>query len=115
MQSDKKTEAGRQPAPKIKTEDVRRARTILEKYRQGKQNLENRIIENEKWFRLRHWDTFPTKDGSRRRPASGGLFHALADKHADAMGNYPGPCGLRRAVALQPGGEQARRRDGQLP
>lgn len=98
MQSDKKTEAGRQPAPKIRTEDVRRARTILEKYRQGKQNLENRIIENEKWFRLRHWDTFPTKDGSRRRPASAWLFNALANKHADAMDNYPEPCVLPRAA-----------------
>lgn len=84
--------------PKIGAEDIRRARTILEKYRQGKVNLENRIIENEKWFRLRHWDTFVTKDKSRRCPASAWLFNALANKHADAMDNYPEPNVLPRAV-----------------
>ena len=36
--------------PKIGAQDIRRARTILEKYRQGKTNLEERIIENEKWL-----------------------------------------------------------------
>lgn len=84
--------------PKIGAQDIRRARTILEKYKQGKVNLENRIIENEKWFRLRHWETFETKDNTRRCPASAWLFNALANKHADAMDNYPDPSVLPRAA-----------------
>ena len=35
---------------------LRRARQDLNRYREGKANLERRVIENEQWYRLRHWE-----------------------------------------------------------
>ena len=35
---------------------VRDAYATLQKYKQGKKNLEQRIIENDLWYKLRHWE-----------------------------------------------------------
>ena len=40
---------------KIGQEEVRKAREIYNKYKEGKANLDKRIVENERWFRLQHW------------------------------------------------------------
>ena len=71
-------------------EQVREAAMILMRYRQGKSNLENRIVENEQWWKLRHWECMKTKD-KELTPTSAWLFNVLANKHADAMDNYPEP------------------------
>jgi len=71
----------------------------LKKYREGKINLENRIIENEQWWKLQHWEYMRTQqkdDGDRIQPTSAWLFNSLANKHADAMDNYPEPNVLPR-------------------
>lgn len=69
---------------------VKEAMEILQTYSQGKQNLSKRIIENEKWFKLQHWDVINgEKDENDLRPASGYLFNSLINKHADLMDNYP--------------------------
>ena len=88
----------------LTVDDVKRAQTTLETYRQGKVNLDRRIIENEKWYRLRHWETF-SGDRSRRHPSSAWLFNAIANKHADAMDNYPEPNVLPRAADDKPAAE----------
>ena len=80
----------------IGTDSIKRAGTLLEKYRQGKISLDQRIVESEKWYRLRHWDTF-SGDKTRAHPGSAWLFNAIANKHADAMDNYPEPNILPRA------------------
>ena len=36
--------------------DVKEARSILNEYRKGRAALENRIKENDRWYRLRHWE-----------------------------------------------------------
>ena len=41
--------------PRIGEQEVRRAAELLKKYRQGKVNLERRIIDNEQFWKLRHW------------------------------------------------------------
>ena len=84
--------------PKIKEEDVKRAEEILQKYKQGKANLENKIIENEKWWKMRHWDVVGHNDMNRPEPTSAWLFNSIANKHADAMDNYPEPSVLPRAL-----------------
>ena len=48
-------------SPVIGAEEVRAATEILKKYRQGKANLEKRVIENEQWFKMRHWQQFRNK------------------------------------------------------
>ena len=47
--------------PAIGKDRIREAVQILEKYKQGKANLEQRIIENEQWWKMRHWEIFRGK------------------------------------------------------
>lgn len=68
---------------------VKEADEILRKYKQGKANLEKRIIENEQWYKLRHWECMRAKDGEQVKPTSAWLFNVIANKHADAMDNAP--------------------------
>lgn len=79
----------------IGPEQLSRADKLLQKYRQGKQNLDRRIVENDQWWRLRHWDVAGRKTGDPE-PASAWLFNSVANKHGDAMDNYPEPVILPR-------------------
>ena len=85
-----------QPQQAIGKAQIQKARTILDKYRQGKANLERRIIDNEQWYKLRHWECMRKKETGQVEPSSGWLFNALANKHADAMDNFPSPNVLPR-------------------
>lgn len=71
----------------------------LRRYKSGKANLDSRIIRNEEWYKLRHWGflqaeskkTPEEKKQEQITPTSGWLFNSLANKHADAMDNFPAP------------------------
>ena len=80
----------------ITPDRLRQARMELNKCREGKANLERRIIENEQWYRLRHWECLRSSGKSGVEPTSGWLFNAIANKHAEAMDNYPTPNVLPR-------------------
>lgn len=84
----------------IGTEQVRQAREVLNKYKTGKANLERKIIESEQWYKLRSWECMRREKNSGRagdvEPVSGWLFNAIANKHADAMDNFPSPNVLPR-------------------
>lgn len=88
----------------IGEKEIAKAVEVLKKYKDGKTNLEKTIVENEKWYRLRHWDVFKGTNNNGKRepgderpePASAWLFNSLANKHADAMDNYPEPNVLPR-------------------
>lgn len=77
-------------AERIGREEVQKATQTLNKYKEGKTNLERRIIANEQWYKLRHWECMrdSTKD---IQPSSAWLFNCIANKHADAMDNFPSP------------------------
>ena len=75
---------------------VREAAELLSKYRQGKQSLDKRIVENDQWWRLRHWDVVGRKAANDPQPASAWLFNSVANKHGDAMDNAPEPVVLPR-------------------
>lgn len=82
----------------IGKEEVREAEMILQKYKSGKAQLEARIVENEQWYKLRH-DEFvrgKSPNPGDPRPTSAWLFNCIANKHADAMDNYPEPNVLPR-------------------
>ena len=83
----------------IGTEQVAEATAILQKYKAGKAALDKRIVDNELWFRMGHWKNYqnPMMEG-KPQPASGWLFNSIANKHADAMDNYPAPNVLPRAA-----------------
>lgn len=75
---------------------IRNAMATLRKYRAGKANLEARLIANEQWFKLRHWDYLRGGSVEQVEPVSAWLFNCIANKHADAMDNYPAPVLLPR-------------------
>ena len=80
----------------IGREQIQAAQLTLNKYKEGKANLEKRIVENEQWFKLRHWECMRKAETNQVEPTSGWLFNAIANKHADAMDNFPSPNVLPR-------------------
>ena len=95
----------------IGTKEIRKAAEILKTYKDGKANLESRIVEDELWWELRHWEAIRTGKRSRHvdaagnpkppqpggpEPSSAWLFNSILNKHADAMDNYPEPVVLPR-------------------
>lgn len=88
----------------IGEEQINEAEAILQKYKEGKVNLENRIIEDEEWWKLRHWEQFKTKSANPDdpEPCSAWLFNSVINKHADFMDNYPDPVVLPREKSDEP-------------
>lgn len=90
----------------IGKKEILEAISTMQTYKEGKSNLENRIVENERWYRLRHWDVIrganvagganAASSPNAPEPTSGWLFNCIANKHADAMDNYPEPNVLPR-------------------
>ena len=77
-----------QTAPAIGEREVGKAIEILTRYKEGKANLEERIVEDELWYQLRHQEVVRRKrDPDALTPTSAWLFNSIACKHADAMDN----------------------------
>ena len=79
----------------IGREAIHKAQLTLNRYKEGKANLERRIVENEQWYKLRHWECL-RGDRQQVEPTSAWLFNCIANKHADAMDNFPSPNVLPR-------------------
>lgn len=77
----------------IGKEQVQDARQTLMRYKEGKANLEQKVIECEQWYKLRNWECLrrESKGKNQVEPVSGWLFNSIANKHADAMDNFPSP------------------------
>ena len=91
---------GQQPIGK---KEIQQAIQTLKDYKDGKANLETRIVEEERWWKLRHWDIIRGQksaemigEEARPEPTSAWLFNSLTNKHADIMDNYPEPNVLPR-------------------
>ena len=84
--------------PPIGREQLRAALETLRRYRAGKANLERRIIENEEFWKLRHWEHIPEQGTTGLQTKSAWLVNVLLSKHADAMDAYPEPACLPRAA-----------------
>lgn len=87
----------------IGSKEVLEATETLQEYKRGKANLEERLIENERWYKGRYWEIIrrqnkAEKDPKNRtpEPTSAWLFNAILNKHADAMDNFPEPVVLPR-------------------
>ena len=79
---------------------LKEAVNTLQKYKDGKKKLEERIVEEERWWKLRHWDIIRNGGTTDRpEPASAWLFNSVCNKHADMMDNYPEPNVLPREKA----------------
>ena len=91
MEDNKTVSVAEVVAQPIGQEQLRQANLTLQKYKEGKANLEQRVIDNEEWYRLRHWECMRGKKKQQVEPVSAWLLNAIANKHADAMDNYPAP------------------------
>ena len=72
------------------------AMQTLRRYRAGKAGLERRIVENEEYWKLRHWDHMDQTGTTALKTKSAWLVNVLLSKHADAMDAYPEPTCLPR-------------------
>lgn len=83
----------------IGPKQVQQALETLVRYKQGKTHLEERIVQDELWWELRHWEAIRRGKGNgpaTPQPTSAWLFNAITNKHADAMDNFPEPLVLPR-------------------
>lgn len=85
-------------APRIKEvaigpEELHEAMERLKRYQMGKAAVDARIVENEQWWRLRHWEYVRAKAGDKEKerlePTTAWLLNCIMNKHADAMDSYP--------------------------
>ena len=88
-------EAYKQPIDK---EQLHEAMNTLLKYKAGKAHYDKRIIDNEQWWKLRHWDSIPQEPTTEIKSKSGWLVNVILSKHADAMDAIPEPNCLPRAA-----------------
>ena len=75
----------------INGEVLGKANIILKKYKSGKLNLEQKIIKDEEWWRLRHWRYVKAGNPNDREYPSAWLFNVIINKHADGIEAYPEP------------------------
>lgn len=71
---------------------LKRANELLARYKAGKAAQDERVIENEKWYRQRHWELMRGNGGDQSRryqTKTAWLFNALNILHSDAMDAYP--------------------------
>ena len=75
--------------PRIGEREIAEAAATLTRYKDGKSNLEARVVEDELWWELRHWEAIGrNRPGCERlEPTSAWLINTLINKHADAMDN----------------------------
>ena len=78
-----------QMPPKIGVEQIRKANETLQKYKAGKKNLENKIVENEQFWKLRQWEYEGKNDSSNINPATAWLWSCIQSRYSDAMDSYP--------------------------
>lgn len=76
---------------KIDRETIKKAEATLQEYMRCKKSLDSRIVSNEQWWKMRHWEEMRTKSANKNdpQPSSAWLFNSIINKHADFMDNYP--------------------------
>ncbi len=70
----------------IGEEQIKKAQERFEKYKAGKTNLDEKIIANEQYWKLRNWEGGDTKEEVK---PTAWLFNVILSKHADMMDGYP--------------------------
>lgn len=85
---------------KITDEYAGRAMTLLQKYKDQKKELDERLVENEEWWKFHEWDLVNGGKTEAERvdpePTSAWMFNSIINKHADFMDNFPAPNILAR-------------------
>ena len=86
------------PADKVLDEIIGRQQVLeatqtLQKYKQGKANLESRVIANEQWWKLQNDEDARQRlrPGDVQETKSAWLWNVISAHHATSMDNYPAP------------------------
>ena len=72
--------------------EVKQAFETLQKYAETKAGLVERLTNNEKFWKMEHWELMSKndeKENKRIKPKSAWLFNTIINKHADAMDSIP--------------------------
>lgn len=78
----------------IGAEELSEALGVLQKYKDGKASLEQRIIEDEEFYKLQHWEYLRRKKAeadknNTQKPSTAWMLNSVINKHADIMDSYP--------------------------
>ncbi len=79
----------REQIGKVGKAQVEQAMETLKDYKSAKNALEGKIVANERWYKMRHWDIIRSTSAHGVEPTTAWLVNALANKHADVMDSYP--------------------------
>lgn len=75
---------------KIGPDEVLRASDILKKYKAGKARLEQKIIANEEFWKLRQWRYIDEENAEKEfQPATAWLWSCIQSRYSDVMDSYP--------------------------
>lgn len=77
-----------QMKPKIDDKVVTRATEILRDYKKGKARLEQKIIANEEFWKLRQWN-YMNNGKKGDEPATAWLWSCIQSRYSDTMDSYP--------------------------
>ena len=77
-----------QMKPKVDSKVVTQASEILRKYKEGKARLEQKIIANEQFWKLRQWN-YMNNGTDDFEPATAWLWSCIQSRYSDAMDSYP--------------------------
>lgn len=80
--------------PKIDSAAVRKASKILQKYKDGKARLEQKIVANEEFWKLRQWKYMEDGESKEFKPATAWLWSCMESRYSDIMDSYP-TCNFR--------------------
>ena len=82
--------------PIIGKAEIAKAVQKLTEYKNGKVNLENRIVNDEQFYKLQHWGYLNSLSKNqdadkevKKRPTTAWMLNSIVNKHADLMDNYP--------------------------
>ena len=87
MHAQMEAERAMQP-PKITEKEIKEATAILKKYKEGKEKLENKIINDEEYWKMRQWGRL-YQPGEDYKPATAWLWSCIQSRYSDAMDSYP--------------------------
>ena len=73
---------------KVTSAVIRDAKARLEKYKSSRKSLDERLVANEQFWKMRHWEGKSTTENVN---PTGWLLNAIHSKHADMMDGYPEP------------------------
>lgn len=91
---------GRTNPKYITEEEIDKATATLREYMKGKANLDERIKEDELWWKGQHWKAIRKKmSGNAVEPTSRWLFNTITNKHADMCDNIPQAVVLPREMS----------------